>query len=84
MLRDRLAQERVALLGSVAPEAVLRPELVDGAVHRVAHGLRQREHDVTDAEPDQPSGGVTLAERVHSPGRSPERGTRLRASGKSH
>ena len=50
--RDRLAQEIIALLWSVAAETALCPHLIRRAFERAHDRLRQRQRHVADAERD--------------------------------
>ena len=64
VLQDGLAQEVVALLGSVATEAVGGGHLVNGTVHGLDDGGAERLGDVADAERDDVGLGVHHTEGV--------------------
>ena len=70
ILRDRVPQQFVTLLGSVAAKRFTRAHFIDGAVHRCDHGLRQRLGDIADpAANDALRGlGIRLPKSLHPPG----------------
>ena len=58
MLGNRLAQEGVALFGTVAMEGFAAAFVVHGLVHGREHGRRKRFGDVADAQADDFGVGV--------------------------
>ena len=53
MLDDGLAQEIIALFGAVAMEGLHMGEVVNGGVHGLDNGRRERTRHVTDAHFDE-------------------------------
>ena len=58
VLGDGFAQERVALLGTVALEGAAAAHFIHGFMHRIAHGLRESFGDIADAQPNDLGIGV--------------------------
>ena len=74
---DGLAQEGVALVGTVALEGLALGHLVGGGVERGDAHRRQRLGDVTDAEADEGPAGIGLLERGDAAGDVSEKIRRL-------
>src|SRR5207248_3439920 len=62
VLSDGFAEEVVALLGAVAAEGFAAGHLVDGLVHGLGDGRRQRLGDVADGHAADLGRGVFLGE----------------------
>ena len=63
---DCLAEEAIALLGTVAVERLALCDVVDGLVHRLCHCGRQRLRDIADAETDDLCGWIFLLKTLHA------------------
>jgi len=66
VLHDRVEQEVVALVGSVAAKALLRRELRHGRAHRLHDGRGEGKGHVADPEADHVRLGVRLLEGRHA------------------
>ena len=68
VVHDGLAQEGVALFGSVAAEGFGDSHFIDGAVHGCDAGRRQGARHIADAQADDVALGMGFAESLHAVG----------------